>query len=390
MKNRKCLIPIFVGLFIGQVFAEGTRPFHVSNTIRFGYSDNVDREPDGTAKSSTYVTDTIDFSFAADLSDRTDLLLKSQIVLRSDTAENDIYPNLYAVLSHQVSPRLLMSLSEYYKGGETSTGTRNGRHNYFVNNVGVNATYVLTEKDRLDSSLDYKIKRHDSSLDDLDSTTVELGLGWEREWIPQRTTSKVNLRERWIDLPNNAIDLSKEETDLTLEIAHTFNPSWQARVEGGCTYTRLHFDKAKVVAAGGNADDGSRLNPLFKASLIYSPSPRTRVNGGYVYKYVDSSESDYGAQIDSEFSFGVLHEITEKVTAKANVRYLESKRDAKDGAGAVDFDSDRFEFDFRLTYQLNRINFINAGYKYTEVGYDQTPGSNWEENRFEMGWRVDL
>ncbi len=387
MKKRKLLIPIFIGLIVGQVFAEGDRPFHIYNTIRFGYTDNVDRTPDG--ESSTYVTDTIDFAFNAALSDRTDLLLKSQIVLRTDDSENQIHPNLYAVLSHQVSPRLLLSASEYYKRADKSTGTANGRHNYFINTAGLKATYVLTEKDRLDGSLDYRIRRHDSEIEEEDSTTIEVGLSWERELIPQRTSAKVNLRERWVDYPNSTVDWSSQETDFTLEIAHTLNPSWQARVEGGATYVRPDFDKTKL-APTSTADDDPRLNPLFKVGVIYSPSPRTRLTGDYSYRYTETDDANFGGQQDSEFRFGFQHEITKKILAKATARFLETEHDGEDNAtGAGNTDEDRMDLEFRLTYKLNRINFLEAGLKYSEVGYDDST-RDWDQTMFDLGWRVEL
>ena len=378
-------MPIFIGLIVGQVFAEGDRPFHIYNTIRFGYTDNVDRTPDG--ESSTYVTDTIDFAFNAALSDRTDLLMKSQITLRSDS-ENDIFPNLYAVLSHQVSPRLLLSLSEYYKRSEKSTGTEDGRYNYFINKLGLKATYVLTQKDRLDGSLDYRIRRHDSEIEAEDSTTIEAGLSWERELIPQRTSVKVNLRERWVDYPETSpYDWSYEATEVTLEMAHTLNPSWQTRVEGGFTYVRPDFNTAAV---GSDADDDPRFEPMFKVGVIYSPSPRTRLTGDYSYLYKETDRAPFGAQTSSEFRFGFQHEITKKVLAKATARFLETEYDQKDNAvGTGGTDEERMDLEFRLTYKLNRINFLEAGLKYSEVGYDNSD-RDWDQTMFDVGWRVEL
>lgn len=386
MKKRKILIPILVGLVVGQVFAEGDRPFHIYNTIRFGYTDNVDRTPNG--ESSAYVTDTIAFAFNAALSDRTDLMVKSQITFRSDT-ENDIYPSLYAVLSHQVSPRLLLSLSEYHKRSEKSTGTANGRYNYFINNLGLKATYVLTKKDRLDGMLDYRIRQHDSMIDAEDSTTIEAGVSWNRELTPQRTSMKVNLRERWVDYPNSTVDWSSEETDLTLEIAHTLNPSWQARVEGGVTYVRPDFDATKLPLLS-TADDDPRLSPLFKVGVIYSPSPRTRLTGDYSYRYNETDDANFGGQQDSEFRFGFQHEVTKKILAKATARFLETKHDGEDNTtGAGDGDEERMDLELRLTYKLNRINFLEAGLKYSEIGYDNS-AQDWEQTMFDVGWRVEL
>ncbi len=165
MNKGKFLIPVLAGLMIGQLFAESERPFGLANTIRFGYSDNIYRNQDG--KNSPFVTDIIDFSFRAALSDRTDVTVKSKLVLLDDDARNSgqIYPNLYAMLNHNISPRLLFRLSEYYRSGEQSgdgsaVGSKeNKRYNYFYNEVGASADYVLTEKDRLEGSLSHAMLR---------------------------------------------------------------------------------------------------------------------------------------------------------------------------------------------------------------------------------------
>jgi len=255
-----------------------------------------------------------------------------------------------------------------------------------MNNLGLEATYVVTKKDRLDASLDHRIRRHDSAIDAEDSTTIEAGLSWERELIPQRTTTKVNLRERWVDYPNSTFDRSSQETDITLEIAHTLNPSWQTRIEGGVTYVRPD----SAAPAGTTHDNDPRLNPLFKMGLVYSPSPRTRLTGDYVYRYNETDNANFGGQQDSEFRFGFQHEVTKKILAKATARFLETTHDADDnGTGTGGTDEERMDLELRLTYKLNRINFLEAGFKHSDVGYDN-PARDWTENRFNLGWRVEL
>jgi len=140
MKKRKLWMPVLAGLLFGQLSAQGERPFKVINTIRAGYNDNLYRTDDPTK--SFFVTDVIDLSLHAVLSDRTDLMVKSQLTLLDDDGGSEFYPNLYAMLNHSVSSRLLLRLSEYYRSGVFTNDRRGGapaaqdqRDSYFYNNA---------------------------------------------------------------------------------------------------------------------------------------------------------------------------------------------------------------------------------------------------------------
>jgi len=376
MKKRKLLVPILAGLIIGQIFAEGGRPFSIINTLRFGYDDNVER--DG-GSGSAYVEDIIDFAFNASLSDRTDLVVKSQVKFRSDT-ENNLYPNLYAVLSHSVSPRLLLRFSEYYRSGDKTTGSSGGRENYFINKLGVIATYVLTEKDRLELSLDHRIRRHEEMIEDEDSTTIEAGISWARDIRPQRTRSKLSLRQRMVEYDNR--ESSYDATEASLEVNHTFNQQWQGTVEGGFTHICPDFPAP--------ADNKARLEPLFKLGATYSPSPRTRITGDFIQRYSESDLSTHGGKTSREFRFGVQHDVTAKIMAKALARFVDTEySQSDDEAGVGKADEERFDLDFRLTYKVNRLNFLEMGLRHSEKIYDDGVG-DWEQNMFDVGWRVEL
>ncbi|MBL7017233.1 MAG: hypothetical protein ISR84_06725, partial [Kiritimatiellales bacterium] len=222
MKKRQLLIPTLVGLIVGQIFAEGDRPFTIINTLRFGYDDNVYRSSDDPEKSA-YIQDIIDLSFRAALSDRTDLIFKSRFDYRSDK-EMNFYPNIYAVLTHSVSPRLLIQLSDKYRSGSKTSREASERYNYFENTLSFVPSYVLTPQDSLSAPVSYKIKRHEEEVEDLDADILSAGLTWKRTLSPQRTWVALNLNQMMIDYINR--DSSYDSTRITAEISHTFNPEW--------------------------------------------------------------------------------------------------------------------------------------------------------------------
>ncbi|MBI9020117.1 MAG: outer membrane beta-barrel protein [Verrucomicrobia bacterium] len=380
MKKTKLILPIMVGLLVGQIFAEGDRPFSVINTIRFGYNDNVNRSQNDP-ESSSYIEDIIDFAFNASLSERTDLVVKSQVRLKTDT-ENNIHPNIYAVLSHSVSPRTLLRVSEKFKSSEKTTGKTgsDGRYNYYNNNLGVVGTYVLSERDRLELSLNHSMRRHDEEIEDEDSTTIEGGLSWARDIRPQRTSMSLNLRQRMVEYDNR--DSSYDATEISGELSHTFNPEWQGTVELGGTHVRPDLP------APANSD--AHLEPLIKLGVTYSPSPRTRVTGNFSQTYDVSDSSQYGGKTARVFTLGFQHDLTAKLMAKAIARKLYTEYDENDNeTGGGRSDEERLDLDFRLTYKLNRINFLEMGVKHSEKTYDDGDG-DWTQNMFDVGWRVEL
>lgn len=413
---------VSVGLIIGQLFAdsEQDRLFKVANTVRFGYSDNLHRTSNGDG--SAFVTDTIDLSFRAAFSDRTDLLVKSQLNLLDDDGGNEIYPNLYAMLSHNISPRLLMRLSEYYRSGDKTGGDANRsgkdkRFNYFFNKADVSADYVLTGKDRLSGSVNYSILRHDQELESIDYTAVGSGVSWQRELKPQRTQATLGIyqsRVTYDNQPQNSRSASLTETnivtylddqafydqtDFTAGLSHTFNQQWQGHVEAGVSYTQPNFsDSTKtVIATNGTtvttntlAND-PKISPLIKAGLMYSPSPRTRLTGDFSMSHSPSDDDGYGGQNTAEFIFGVQHDITAKLMARATARFANvsyDEEDATDGSSSSQ-EEDRTDIEFALIYKLNRMHFIEARVQHRETEYSDG-NDGWEENRADIGWRVEL
>lgn len=409
MKKRKLLIPILAGLIIGQIFAEGNRPFSIINTLRFGYNDNPDREEDG-GSGSAYVEDIIDFAFNASLSDRTDLVVKSRLRFKTDT-ENTIHPYLYAVLSHSVSPRLMFRFSEYYRSGEKTTGRVDGRYDYFINKLGVTATYVLTEKDRLELGVNHTLRQHEEEIEDDDYTTVGASVSWARDIRPQRTRSKLSLAVRQTEYDKrrlvdslagvytntyNSRTSGHDAVDLTLEVNHTFNPSWQGTIEGGFTYVqpnrRDYLHETPATTNFVRVSDSARLSPIFKLGATYSPSPRTRFTGNYSHTYSESDDSYYVGQTKDELRFGVQHDLTAKILAKATARFLFTQYDEADNETSRSGDrsnEERMDLELRFTYKVNRLNFLEMGLRHSEKSYDDGDG-DWAQNMFDVGWRVEL
>lgn len=395
-------LPVVVGLMVGQLFAEGERPFKVSNTVRVGYSDNIYRN--SSEVSSAFVTDIIDAAFHASLSDRTDFTVKSQVSVTKDKGDAQVYPNLYAMLSHSISPRFLLQLSDFYRSGEKSgSWNRQKNYNYYYNKVELSSDYVLTDKDRLHGAARYEILRNDRDFKSLDYTVIGGNLSWDRMLIPQRTFLSLNVgqsRVKYDELPINTPtrryfnnDAYYDQTDLSIGLRHTINPEWQGNAEVGATYVKNSFSGNNDVTRNpptykGNYD--STVSPLIKVGLVFTPSPRTRFSGDASYLYRPSDSNGYGGQKEAKIVFGAQHDFTAKLMAKATASYAHVSFDGTDsttGSGTNESEN-RTDLELRLSYKLNRMNFLEAGVRHSQRDYSNTTG--WDENRVDLGWRIEL
>lgn len=428
MKKRQLLISLFVGLIVGQIFAEGDRPYTIINTLRFGYDDNIDRNQD--KHGSAFVKDIVDLAFRASLSDRTDLTFKSKFDYQLDDGKNkrnNFYPNIYAILTHSASQRLLLQLSDKYRSGSKSSSSVgvSGRYDYLKNTVSFVPSYVLSQRDKLSAPVSYMIERNDEEIEKEDVDAIQAGLSWERELSPQRTQVGLNLRLRNVSYPNNyssylvrvdsnhvkRVDFSSSESgydaiEMTAGLRHTFNPEWHGNVEGGFTYimpdnpdydeTIYTTQNGSVIATNGPNrvvhDNDSQVAPFLRLGLIYEPSPRTRLNADLGYQYTEASSSSYSGMQSMSLMFGAQHDFTAKIMGRATARFMNSeysKDDSRTINGSGDSTEDSFDLDFRLRYKLNRINSLELGLRHNEKSYDDS-NRDWDQNMIDIGWRVVL
>lgn len=382
MKKKQLCIAVLTGLVVGQLFADGNRPFTVANTLRFGYDDNLYRES-SNEEESAYIQDIVDLSFRAALSDRTDLIFKSRFEYRTDK-ESNFYPNLYAVLTHSVSPRLLLQLSDKYRSGTRTSRFAQGRYNYFENTLAFTPSYVLSEKDSLSAPMSYKIVRNDGGLDLEDLDMITAGLTWKRDLIPQRTWAALSLNQAMVDYINR--DSTYDSTRVTAELSHTFTPKWNGSLGAGLSYDQT--DSRDYLTGTNETSEG--VNPYVAAGLTYTPSPRTRFTANVSQQYKESDNRAYAAGTVRAVQFGAQHDFTARIKGKLTARFKKSEFDQQDNTnGNVDANEDRFDMDFRLSYTLNRANFLEMGLKHSEMDYD-VAGRDWEQNMIDLGWRVEL
>lgn len=379
MKKRQLFVPIFVGLLAGQLFAEGDRSFKVVNTLRAGYDDNIERERN--AEGSAFVEDMLDLFYHPNLSAQTDLVIKTRLKYASDE-ETNLNPNLYAVLTHNFSQRFGVQLSEKYRKDQVTSAVSSGRDDYFENTVSLTPSYVISNKDRLTAPVSYTVKRYNGAIvNRQDTDLVTAGMSWQHELAAQKTWMALNATQVMADYKKR--NATYDATRLTAQLSHTFTPEWHGDVEVGAS-----FDETDTQVAGVSTTS-SGTNPFLRLGLDFTPSPRSRLRGDFTHRYRESGNSLYAGETTTSVRLGAEHDITAKILGKVSVLLEETEHDASDGSATADESESRFDLDCRLQYKVNRINFLELGFKHREKQFDQSP-NDWEGNRIDVGWRIDL
>lgn len=380
--KKALLIAMLVGAVAGQIVADGERNWSLTNTLRVGYDDNLYRS-NRNEDDSFFIKDILDLGWRASLSDRTDISLKTQLIGLVDEDAN-FYPNIYAVLNHAVSPRVLLSLSDYFRHddrtGEVVDGKSDERYNYYYNRVQLDSSYVANEKTRIQLSLANAIERGDTEIENYDTTRNSVGLSVGRELQPQQT--RLNLGVNFSTLEYENIDSDYDQMTASAELGHTFNPQWSGVVGGGVDFIDANYRERP---------DDSYSQPRANIGLTYTPSPRTRISGSYSYQYETANNTNYIGSANQEVRLGVQHDLTAKVTLQGTARLQERNYEEEDQqtTGAVpSADEERVVLAARVSYKLNRNHYLEAGYEFADVNRDT--GDDWQQNKVDIGWRVEI
>jgi hypothetical protein len=376
MKKISFLIPVLAGAIFGQVFAEGESPVSVINTVRVGYDDNPYRN--ARKDGSLFIEDVLDVAFRAALSERTDFMTKMQLRLDSDDREKGFYPNIYGKLSHSVSSRLLLQLSDTLKTGSRNgdVGNSDDRVDYWRNTTELTADYILNDKTRLGASVGHTEEDDDPGANRFDFSRNDFGVSVSRELQPQQTSLGLYYYRSLVNYDENPdYDMDSVYAQLT----HTFSPEWNAYVLGGATRTDRTANKK------------DSTDPKVGVGIAFLPSPRTEISADVSVSHAQTDNTNYGGQDDREIRFGVRHDLTGRITLTSTLSYRNSQYDTQDYTGtgtARDTEDDRYDWDTRLRYKLNRMHSLEAGYKYARKESDTT--DNWTQNRVDLGWRVEF
>jgi hypothetical protein len=139
--------------------------------------------------------------------------------------------------------------------------------------------------------------------------------------------------------------------------------------------------------------DTSDWSPYAQASLNFTPTARTTLTGALGYSMYHTDNSLYNAQDRFNLGIGLRHDLTGKISLSSSLGYTFSDYSSDYTSGQVvvdDAQENYVTFSVRASYQINRNNFVDAGYQFSDRSVDSDYLNEFSRNIFDIGWRLRL
>lgn len=393
----------------GVVLAQGSggRPLTVVNRIRVEYDDNI-RQEDQDADSSLKIVEDLEFHLDMNL-EQTFLSLRYRpsFVWWDDREEDDsdIHHDLDFILNHQFDPRLSLSIKDTFRLAELPELVEDNaivrQQNDFIYNTLNGTLSVKMQPDtRLEVGGRHIMLRYDESdvgnREDYD--LVVGGVTLRHQLLPE-TSIAGDLRYEQITYDNDDVDRGSSSIQGGLNLEHALSPNLLGNARAG--YQHKEFDDSEIE---------NESSPYVDASLTVLPSPATRITLGAGYSLFESGVFPYANQQRTRVFASLAHDVTAKVSCYLSAVYTQSDYDAEqipgdatgvveevDEAGepliVVDYEDgteDVTQVSARATYKVNRNNWLEAGWQYTQLESDLSTREEFERNRLHVGWKIKL
>ncbi len=399
MSKRKVGLLVVLSLVSVSVFAAKERSIRVQNTVRLGYDDNVylnDNDKEGTA----YITDIINISGKLTFSSRSDMLLywQPEFRYRLDADPKFItYQDLYARFNHALSQRTFLQISDRFryqdKDGQSDINNAGQRaeqnQNYFENDLMGSVDYTLNAVSHTKLGGGYEFRTWDDSdygggVLNNDYTQWRANGSYIRELRPNTTQGVLAL-----DYMDHTYDGDRggfQSTTIAGGVDQNFNPNVIGNIRLGYSFSQID----------GTQGDSDTSAPYLQAGLDVNPTARTSFTGTLGYSLSQSENSIYNAQDQFSLGLGARHDLTGKISLSSSISYIYSLYDGdfirtNSGAAAIeDAKENYFTFNLRASYQINRSNFIDAGYQFSGRASDSSNLTEYNRNVVDIGWRLRL
>ncbi len=397
MMNKTGFMLVALASVSVATFGARERVVRFQNHVRVGYDDNV-YQTDDDKQDTMFITDIVNLSAKINISSRTDALLYWQPEFRyrfDADPELVSYQDLYARLNHAVSQRAFVTLSDRFryqdKDGQSDLGATPNQ-NYLENELMGAVDYTLSSLSLVKVGAGYELRRWDEEAygggdtmtggnNDYDQITADAS--YIRD-LKANTTQGI-LGANYVTHAYNGDRGGFDSVAGYLGVDQNFNPN----VTGNA---RVGYSFSDVDTGSDNTDSTS---PYLQAGLDFNPTSRTTLNGSVGYSVYRAENSIYNAQDRFNLALGARQDITAKISLAGSMSYTHSMYDAdytRDSYTGVieDANDDYIVLSLRASYQVNRNNFLEAGYEYSVRMTDTDLLGEYNRNVFDIGWRLRL
>ncbi|NCC50094.1 MAG: hypothetical protein EOM20_02650 [Spartobacteria bacterium] len=398
---------------------EGKLPIQFINRVRVEYDDNIN-QTDKDAKSSFKIIEEPEISANLNF-EQTFLSLRYRPALvwweKRDSSDDktDIHHDVDAIFNHRFTPRLTLSIQDTFRYAERPELIEDGtvlreKDTFKYNSLNGTLSVLVRPDLRMDLGGRWIILRYDeddvAKQSDYDQYVGGLSV---RHQIVQNSALSADFRYEDTKY-KDADSRDSKSTFLGLGLEQIFSPNLLGSLRAGWQ----HKDYDKSFQSKEDA-------PYGEASLTFVPSPATRISAGASYAMTETDVYPYTGQnrasVFASFAYDITARIAwylsgsyghgdydgqdlpddatvgdlpvkqqqqlidqgAKTTDTLTKEYADSVKDGKEKIGMVSS---------RLTYKLNRNNWLEAGWQYTNVDSDMR--ENYERNRVHLGWKISL
>lgn len=410
---------VVVFLPLASSGSEGGLPFRIFNRLRLEYDDNIRQEEENTDESWKIIEEA-EFSLDANLDDTfLGLRYRPSFVWWDDRPEDetDFHHAVDLVFNHKFSPRFSLGLKDTLRRAELPELVEEGRvvrenNDYLYNSFEGGLTTVLRPDTRMDFSGRYLTLRYDDDdvADREDYDIYVAGLTIYHNIVPESSIG-MDLRFQTADY-KSTLNRDSDDYQVGAAFQQVFNPNLFANLRVG--YERKDLDEAQ-----GDTQD----TPYGEISVTFLPSPATRLTGGAGYSLFETDVYPFGNQTRTRMFANLAHDLTAKISVYLSGIYTKGDYDGDDlpqGAtlrdlpakvieeiapgvtGAAldaplteefidavsDKSEDIYQVSARVTYKVNRANWLEAGWQYSKLDSDLR--EDFERNRIHVGWKLRL
>lgn len=386
---------LLLALAAPAMAASAESPFHLNNRLRLGYDDNI-YQSDGSEgrpdqESSFRIIEELEMLVNLNL-ERTYLGLRYRPSLiwyeNRDTEDTDLLNDLDLNFSHNFSPSLVLAISDSLRSGQLPELQNEGyvvrqEDDNIYNSALATLSYNLRPETRIDVSGRHILLQYDDEVNDNNNYYSVVGGLTLRQQLASLTTVMLDGRYQSLVYGDATEDNNRDAETLYAGagLEQTFSPQLLGSLRAGVE-NRMYDDDT--------FDDETQ--PYGEVSMTFLPSPKTRITGAASYSMYESDVERYMSQDRTYLSLSLAHDFTAKWSFYVSGAYTLSgyKADYALDAGLEDADEESFLVSARVTYRVNRINWLEAGWQYVELDSDVANRVSYDRNRFDVGWKIQL
>lgn len=408
MKQIQILVVagVLLALTASAWAASATSPLHVNNRLRIGWDDNVYQvdspSTSGLSKQDSFrIIEEIEALVSLNF-ERTYLGLRYRPSLiwysDRDNSSTDFLNDLDLNFIHNFSPTLSLSLSDTLRSSQlpelqdSNYVVRQNDDNIY-NAAIATLSYTLRPETRVDLSGRYIILEYTESdyqdasgariSHDNDNYYSVVGGLTLRQQFASLTTLMVDGRYQAL-VYGDADEANNRDADSFfggLGLEQTFSPQLIGNLRAGVEHRVYDND---------TFDDNTK--PYGEVSLTFMPSPATRITGSASYSLYEADVASYLSQERIYASLSLAHDFTAKLSFYLSGAYTLNSYDAEYSLSESldDGDENTYLVSMRLSYRVNRINWLEAGYQFVMLDSDVTNRESYERNRVDVGWKIQL